>query len=346
MIPYSKLKNTNRKNLKEILPLAKPFTLIIEPTNLCNFKCTQCFQSICDENYFTKNKEHMSMECFDRIINSIKAWDGPKLRVLKLSLYGEPFTNLNFVEMVRIAREANIAERIETTTNASLLNADICAKLVEYGLDYMRVSIYSAIPQKHTSITQSNVSVRQIHDNLKLLQDVKRNYSSALPFISVKMIDTYSSDENNAFTKLYHDVADELYFDKPHNWIPYKGKDFINELYGNNINKAIEDIENSSSSRIACTLPFFTIVVRSNGDVSPCCIDWVGETNIGNVYDESIFEIWNGERLFAFRKMQLENRKFENDSCKNCEFYLNDYYTRDNIDGFPIDKLKPKSVFP
>ncbi len=42
--------------------------------------------------------------------------------------------------MLRIAKEANIAERIETTSNASLLTEEFCRELVLYGLDYLRVS--------------------------------------------------------------------------------------------------------------------------------------------------------------------------------------------------------------
>jgi len=89
-------------------------------------------------------------------------------------------------------------------------------------------------------------------------------------------------------------------------------------------------------------LPFFTLAVRSNGDVSPCCIDWIGGTNIGNVIEQTLKDVWHGDRMFEFRKMQLENRKDENESCRHCEFYLSNYYTRDNIDGLPVDKLKIK----
>jgi hypothetical protein len=41
MIKYTELKSTNRQNLMEVLPLAKPFTVLIEPSSLCNFRCIQ-----------------------------------------------------------------------------------------------------------------------------------------------------------------------------------------------------------------------------------------------------------------------------------------------------------------
>lgn len=55
-------------------------------------------------------KEHrglMSMETFETIIHQFQTWEGDKLKVLKLSLYGEPFTNPDFCEMLRIAKCRN-----------------------------------------------------------------------------------------------------------------------------------------------------------------------------------------------------------------------------------------------
>ena len=79
---------------------------------------------------------------------------------------------------------------------------------------------------------------------------------------------------------------------------------------------------------------------KSDGAVSPCCVDWIGGTNLGNIMEGNIKEIWNGEKMYQFRKMQLENRRCENESCKKCELVQNDYYTRDNIDGFPVENLR------
>lgn len=341
LTPYTKLKEHKRQNLKDVIPLEKPFTLIIEPTNACNFRCIQCFQSIADETYFTRNKMKMSMDCFSRAIDQMKSWGGPKLKVLKLSLYGEPLINPDFCEMVKMAKSGDIAERIETTTNASLLREDVCRKLVDFGLDYMRVSIYSVIQQKHYRITNSEIEINAIRDNLMMLKRIKQQFKRNIPFIAVKMLNTYS-EEDDLFIETYKDVADEVYLDKPHNWISYNGKVFIDDLYGSERDHAMADVTANRTDRIACTLPFFTLAVRSNGDVSPCCIDWIGGTNIGNVFEQTLKDIWHGDRIFEFRKMQLENRKDENESCRHCEFYLSDYYTRDNIDGLPVEKLKIK----
>src|SRR5664279_2014548 len=125
MIKYTELKSTNRQDLRKVLPLAKPFTVIIEPTSLCNFRCIQCFQSIREPSYFTRNRMHMPFERFERAMDQMKAWPGGPHKVLKLSLYGEPLLCPDFAEMLRLAGESKVADRMETTTNDSLLTREL-----------------------------------------------------------------------------------------------------------------------------------------------------------------------------------------------------------------------------
>ncbi len=341
MIEYTQLKNHERKNLREVIPLQKPFTLLIEPSNYCNFRCVSCFQSLRGENYISRNRASMSMDIYDKIISQLQGWGGDKLKVLKLSLYGEPFTNPHFSEMLRKAREADIAERIETTTNASLLTEQLCRDLVGYGIDYIRVSIYGGSQRRYEEVTGCpNADMEAIRNSLKRILEYKRAAGSERPFVSAKMLDTYGP-ENEEFLEKFTEAADEVYIDKPHNWIATEEKSFIGSLYTQEQQEKLrEDSSRFMSGRIACTMPFTTLAVRSNGDVSPCCIDWSGGTNLGNIHEETLQEIWNGDKMYEFRKMQLENRKQENESCRNCEFYKNDYYIRDNIDGFPVEKLR------
>lgn len=335
MIRYTELKNTNRHNLMEVMPLAKPYTLLVEPSSLCNFRCVQCFQSLREENYFTRNRMHMPLERFRRIIDQLRAWPGEKLKVLKLSLYGEPLLSPDFPEMLRLAREADVADRIETTSNVSLLTPEIAEAMVDCRLDYLRVSIYAADAVRHREVTNSPVTPAQIHENLRVLQEKKRLRNSPHPFVSPKMLD--SGEEANArFMAMYRDVGDELYLDKPHGWIRInEDADFVERYYRENA----ENFVGHRTSRVACPMAFTTMAVRSNGDVSPCCVDFIGGTNLGNIDETGLRELWASSRWYEFQKMQLEGRKAENFSCARCDIYLSDHYTRDNIDGFPVDKL-------
>ena len=334
-VRYTELKNTDRHNLRDVIPLAKPYTLLIEPSSTCNFRCRMCFQSAAEEKF--KGKRHiMDMALFRRIIRQAQEWQGERFKVLKICIYGEPFTNPHFIEMLEIARAADIADRIETTTNASLLTEEICRGLVRGGLDYLRVSIYSAIPAKHLEITASGVPMARVHDNLAMLQRVKREMGSARPFIACKMLNTYDETENRTFRDAYADVADEIYLDEPHSWVEIDGEQFIDKLYGADIGR----VERHMTGRSACPMPFTTLAVRSDGAVAPCCNDWFGGTNLGSAREESLEEIWNGRRMYEFQVMQLEGRNRENISCRGCSVYKSAHYTRDDIDGVPVTQLR------
>ncbi len=341
MLEYTKLKEYKRQNLIEILPLKKPFTLLIEPSNYCNFRCVSCFQSLKSENYLTRHRGLIDMELYQKIIRQFQQWEGDRLKVLKLSLYGEPLTNPHFGEMLRTASESGIAERIETTTNASLLTEETAEQMVRYGLDYIRVSVYGGNQKRYEEVTGCpDADMKQIRESLKMLQNYKKKYGKERPFISAKMLDTYTS-ENEEFLEYFSEAADEVYIDKPHNWVASEEKSFLGSLYEEGQEKLLrQDLKKVHSRRTACPMAFTTMAVRCDGSVSPCCVDWAGGTNIGSIQEQDIREIWDGDSMYEFRKMQLENRRRENPSCRGCDLPDNSYYTRDNIDGFQVERLR------
>jgi len=338
MLKYTQLKEDKRKNLRDLIPLEKPFTLVIEPSSLCNFRCTMCFHSTQEGKYFVSNKRNMPFNLFEKTIKQAVEWEGSKFKVLKLSLYGEPLINPDFCRMLSLARDSEIAERIETTSNVSLLTSEISERLVSGGLDYIRVSIYSPVQAKHEMITSSKIDIMHIKNNLEVLQNIKKRRNSSTPFIAVKMLDTYG-DENDIFREMYKDIADEIYIDKPHNWIASEEKSFINSLYDAKISDVISDLDSQDNNCKTCGPSFYTLAVRNNGDVAPCCIDWSGGTNIGNIFDSSLKDIWQGKRMKSFWTLQLMGQNANNSSCRNCNIYKSSYYSKDNVDGVPIERL-------
>ena len=150
---------------------------------------------------------HMPLERFERILEQMRAWPGELLKVLKISLYGEPMLAKDFAQMLILARQANIAERLESTSNMSLLTEDIVEAMVESQLDYLRVSIYAATPERFRAVTNSSLPMERIHQNLELLQKIKQKAASERPFVSVKMLDSFDQ-ENERFFELYKDVSD------------------------------------------------------------------------------------------------------------------------------------------
>lgn len=170
MLTYTQ-KNRNRKPLSEILPAKMPLGLCIEPTNICNFKCIQCPVSLPLFQETINHLGNMEIGLYNKIIQDVKSMG--RLRNLNLYGDGEPFLNCNLVEMVRIAKTNSIADDVTITTNASLLTKEMAKDIIDSGLDYLRVSIYSVYKDRYYQITKSKVKPEQIFKNVKYLQKLK-----------------------------------------------------------------------------------------------------------------------------------------------------------------------------
>lgn len=333
MKKYSQLKG-ERHCLKDMIPLEKPFTLLFDPSSVCNFSCVQCFHSVEGAEELLP-KGFMDLEQFRKIVDGLCEWKGPLIKVVRFIGFGEPFVNKKTPDMIRYLKEANVAERIEVTTNGSLITEEVAEQLVDIGLDYVRISIYSAIQERHEKITNSRMNISRIYENIRTLQQIKRQKQRETPFVYIKMLDTFNEEENDAFFQMYSDIADEIAIEKPHNWLDRNEKDYISDLYQS---KQL-NLDYFNSGQKVCPQPFKMLSIRQNGDVIVCDPDWVNNTKVGNAFEESLEEIWHGKKLKEFWKMQIEGRRWENESCRQCTF-LNEKYVLDNIDGISIRQIE------
>jgi radical SAM protein with 4Fe4S-binding SPASM domain len=259
---------------------------------------------------------NMSIELHQKIIDDLlELGNGTKLRALKLYSEGEPFIDPFLIEKIKMSRP--IAERIEITSNGSALTEQKSRALIAAGLDYLRVSIYAIDPERHERVTQSKVAPERIRKNIETLRRLRDEAGLAKPYIYAKIIDT-GNDENQRFLDLYRPIADEIAIEFPTNWNSYENRD----LLGAFMKSGVQDVKPESGEvKQVCAYPFYTMVIKANGDVVACCVDWNKSTRVGNVRNNSLAEIWFGEELRDFRRMHLERRKHENPSCGNCTFY-------------------------
>lgn len=334
----------DRRILKDMLPLKKPLSVFIEPTNLCNFRCSPCVHGNEKTRNDLKPFKHMELDLFRKIISEIKGWEGGKLRLLRLAVLGEPFLHPRFTTMIKIAKDANVADRVDTFSNGSLLTEDVSSRIVDYGLDHIRFSIYSVDPERHREVTRSNCDIHAINDNIRKLRSIRDARKASKPFILVKMFDAFTA-ENDIFLNMYHDIADEVAFEKVHNATRYRGHDLVQAYYKNDALAAMTkaDYRKGLHAHVACPRPFLALVISSMGDVLMCTHDAPRATKVGDVKDNTLEEIWNGRILFEFRKMHLMGNKHENLLCRNCDWYKL-FPIEDNVDGFPIEKLMPEGV--
>lgn len=66
--------------------------------------------------------------------------------------------------------------------------------------------------------------------------------------------------------------------------------------------------DKKSFADVSCIYPFQQLIIRPDGKVSLCCNDALGRSTMGDVNEESLVEIWYGERFQRIREQLLKGR--------------------------------------
>jgi radical SAM protein with 4Fe4S-binding SPASM domain len=311
-VSYSELRRAPRTLLRDAVPLKAPFTIYVEPTNICNFKCVYCPESFEDFEQRSGGLSRMEIKDFERVSDQIKAMGGVK--TLNFYMMGEPLVNRDLPAFVEIAQRKKIADRVILTTNASLLSEETSRRLLDARLDYLRVSVYGGTAQTYASRTQSKVPLDRVARNVSKFQEL-RNETGARCFTYAKMIDSGDPVENAAFLETFGPIVDEAAIEPVMNWNdPDEGNlaqiDSAALLQGSYF----------QNRKTVCPQPFYTLVVHADLRVSTCCVDWAKQAVVGDLKTQTLEQVWNGQELRDFHLAHLERRKSELPACKNCTY--------------------------
>jgi len=321
-ISYGKI--DARKRLVDLIPLRSPLSLIIDPCNECNFKCVFC--PTADKELLRKvNRPQgkMDYKLFCKIIDDIGAFDD------RIKLYldkdGEPFLNKSLLKMIRYAKKQPQVKSVEIATNASLIGGMI-DEIIKSGLDGVRVSVEHVTNAGYKMVTKTFDDYDKIKDNVGRLFTRRIN---GKPTIHSKMVDIgFSESEKNKFLRDFGPISDTIHIETLVGWSYSQLKDF---MLGYSPATGI-DSESKLQDRKICSIPFRTLSVNFNGEVSICCVDWAMQTIVGDVTKESLKDIWNGERLKEFRLTHLRGGRYSIPPCANCQHILG-FSQEDDIDS-------------
>lgn len=336
------LYQNDRKVLKDCLPLGVPLCVSIEPTNLCNFKCVMCFHGNNEYADEAKPLKNMQWDVFQKALDDLKNWTDSaeeKIKLLKLYSLGEPMVNPQLCDMVKAIKEKEIAEQIEITTNGSLLTKKMAERLVEYGLDIIRISIYGIEEERNKYITKSFYTPSDIRENVRYLHEYREKTGRIKPKIYAKMFDA-GKQTNEEFIRMYADVADVTGIDEVFNMDVGDEKDVFENYYGA---QGAQEHKNSLESNLfvekrACRYPFTHMTIRNDGTVITCCADWLKELKFGNIKEHSLQEIWESKSLYELRLKMLKTKGQCFKACRACEIPYRDM-PEDSVDGIDMERF-------
>lgn len=314
--------NTNRVELHSVLPLSSPFSVHIFPSFFCNFKCNYCLHSLPAEKLAEMNfhKQFMNMDIYKKAVDDISEFDS-QIKALIFSGHGEPLLNKNIAEMVRYAKDKDIAQRIEIVTNGSLLTHKMSDALIDAGLDRLRVSLQGITSEKYKSISDVELDIDELRENLEYFCSRKKNTEVYVKIMDISMD---SEDDFGRFKEMFKTACDISAVEYA---IP-----FVNEIDYSQVGKLSEKCKQGNVGRSnICSMPFYMMVIYPDGTVAPCCSTSLPLT-YGNVMDTSLKSIWEGKVINEFLLNQLSGVQNIN-VCRECSVPGFGLQNGDYLDG-------------
>jgi MoaA/NifB/PqqE/SkfB family radical SAM enzyme len=305
-----------------------PRELYLETTNRCNLRCRTCPQ------FWGMDEEatDLTPEQVRRILAQFPTVDRVVLHGI-----GEPLLNPDLFEIIRAVKERGAYTLFNT--NGLLLRGALLSKLVRSGLDELRVSIDSASPETYARVRGAD-GFGFIVANLRRLRAVKSELGLASPEVSLWLTGMKTNVlELPALVNLAADVGvAEVYLQR----LVFSGRGLalqeealyrrageeemqvvrqaqeLAEALGISLRGSGEASSGSllpppdgAGSYVACRRPWTLMYVTANGNVLPCCIaPFTGVPYegivLGNIFEQSAEEIWNGQRYQDWRRGMLE----------------------------------------
>lgn len=322
--------NKERVKLEEVLPLETPYSLFIDICNACNFKCKFCAIQTSDRKLRFK-KQLMDMNLYKKVIDDLTEFSEP-LKMLRLTANGEPLINNNLPEMIAYAKERGISEHIEIISNASLLQPDINRRLIEAGLDRIRISIEAVDADEYYKMAGIKLNWKEFKNNIK---DFYTNRKQCEVYIKTVDAAVEGEERKARFYEEFGDMCDKISVEHVIPiWTDY------DEIYNSfNINKE-EGLHGDKIREVeCCPFPFYSFVINPDGQVTVCCNDWERGIIVGNAEEEKVKDIWKGEKYRKFLEGMLENgRRANHKTCSTCVYPC--YDAVDNIDAYRTEILK------
>ena len=318
----------DRTALEKVIPLSTPFIIFIDPASACNFRCPFCptghLKMIKETGRFNGA---MKFDIFKKIIDDLAEFDSP-IKVLRLYKDGEPFLNKNLANMIKYAKDSNLVQYIDTTTNGSLITKENLSAVIDAGLDKINISVDGMNKEQYKKFTGFNFNFEEFVEKIKWLYKNKKNLEIVIK-IPAELI---SKEQHKEFYQTFGDYCDRIFIE---NFAPCWPEFDVEEHTGFKITEGIYQQEIVETD--TCPYIFYAYSVNADGLVSSCFLDWGRKLIIGDVNKHSMVEIWNSKEMNDLRLRHLKGKRKDTSVCKDCGQLS--HCLPDNIDGFRKELL-------
>ena len=291
-----------------------PVIVKIDISPACNLRCPSCVHGLAGDDLKLQtqdlsNRHKMDIPHYNRLIDQIKG----KTSAVSLYYLGDPLAHPHLEEMCQIASDAGLGVHIGTNFSFRISDERI-RRLATCGITEFTADL-DGMSQEKYELTRVGADLETTMHNLKRLCAVKRELKLKFPTIEVQYIMfQHNLDDIEAAEKWCEEIGVDRFssfWGSLHNYT-HLGPDRY-EVFGPKKKK---------NTAPMCTWPHLNTLVKSNGDVIPCCWAREGEQYtpdgdkrvVGNVFETPLKEIWNSPAYQTMRAIVNDPEKAMKDS--------------------------------
>ena len=317
---------------RSVVAETEPVCLYLETTNRCNLLCTTCprtFEAL-------EPPADMSWELFTSIVDQF-----PKIARVVLHGVGEPMMVRELPRMIRHLKDRGTY--VLFNSNGTLLTRRRSQELIDSGLDELRISLDAAEP-KAFALVRGRDMFERIVRNLRAFIAMQREQAQPAPRVSLWLTGLKETiGQLPAFVRLAHEIGVlEVYLQRlvyfpegqglarPESALfeqvdrdegeLLRAAEALARSLGVTFNASGASEPGTSLKRQGekqpwslCRRPWTLMYFTAHGKALPCCIApfsmrGYDSFTLGDATQQSLREIWNGERYQHFRGALLSDR--------------------------------------
>ena len=331
-IEFHKIKRYFHNGASYVLGLERvyggPAHVHIEITNICNFRCIYCPQSMHEEHVSYLPPGKMTLETFDRILERVSARFG--LEWVILTRDGEPLLHAGLEEFV--ARVTAKGLKSSLGSNGSLITEDRARSLIASGLVQMRGD-FCFDRSEYERLRAGAKHEESLAGYRNILQAAReRDAGFTLGLI----------DLNTYHLRDQADVQESLgrlasLFAGYERWLEI-GPAVMHNALGESketLSTSRDKLPADSGNYNLCHHPWIELVIDYQGNAVACCRDLRSEYRLGNVLEAGDVDrdIWNGEKMRNLRRSLLRKDPGRINVCGKCDLPHGTSYAGNTIRG-------------
>lgn len=292
----------DRIELKNALPLRTPYVVHIDPCDTCNFRCKFCPSGNLELMSKIKGRGHgpMDFDVYKGLIDSLKEFPD-KIRVIRLYKEGEPLLNKHFADMVRYAKQSGCCERVDTTTNGSLLTPERSLEIIDAGLDRLNISVEGVNALQYREFSGYQMDYDQFVQNIRFFYEHRKQCE-----VNIKICgDNLTAKQEDEFYQTFGNIADGISVERVIEYWP-KFDDMKMEY-----DESVNMLGGESGEIQVCPYVFYEMCINSDASYSLCRFDWNHAMMMGPhvSFPPTPKKVWDSIALWNFQNQFLMKQR-------------------------------------